>query len=63
MTPITSKWVYKIKTRSDSSLEHYKACLVACGFQQEHGHDYDETFVPLAHMTTIWTLLVVASIL
>jgi hypothetical protein len=59
---ITCKWVYKVKTRSDGSLERYKARLIARGFQQEHGHDYDETFAPIAHMTTIHTLLVVASI-
>ena len=55
------KWVYKVKTYSDGSLEHYKAHLVAHGFQQEHGHDYDEIFVLVAHMTTMHTLLIVAS--
>jgi hypothetical protein len=60
--PITCKSVYKVKTRSDGSLERYKARLVALGFQQEQGHDYDETFAHVAHMTTIHTLLVVASI-
>ena len=33
VTSITCKWVYKVKTRSDGSLERYKACLVAWGFQ------------------------------
>jgi hypothetical protein len=60
--PITCKWVYKVKTRSDGSLERYKARLVARGFQPEQGRDYDETFAPIAHMTTIRILLSVASV-
>jgi hypothetical protein len=60
--PITCEWIYKIKTHSDGSLEHYKTHLVAHGFQQEQGRNYNETFAPVAHMTTIHTLLAVASV-
>jgi hypothetical protein len=59
---ITCKCVYKVKTRFDDSLERYKARLVARGFQQEHGRDYDETFALVAHITTIHTLFVVTSV-
>lgn len=43
-----------------SSLQCYKAWLIAHGFQQEHGRDFDETFAPATRMTTIQTLLAVA---
>jgi hypothetical protein len=59
---IICKWIYKVKTRSDSSLKHYKTHLVARGFQQEHGRDYDETFDHVAHMTTIHIFLAVTSV-
>ncbi|WVZ81453.1 LOW QUALITY PROTEIN: hypothetical protein U9M48_028828, partial [Paspalum notatum var. saurae] len=60
--PITCKWVYKVKTRSDGSLERYKARLIARGFQQKHGRDYDEIFALVAHMTIVRALLAVASV-
>ena len=57
--PITCKWVFKVKTRSDGTVERYKARLVASGLQQEYDRDYDETFTPVAHMTTIRTLVAI----
>lgn len=60
--PITCRWIYRVKTYSDGSLECYKAHLVAHGFQQEYGHNYKETFIPVAYIHTVRTLVVTAVI-
>ena len=51
------KWIYKIKTHFDGSIERYKARLVAKSFTQEYEINYEETFTPVAHISSVRTLL------
>jgi Reverse transcriptase (RNA-dependent DNA polymerase) len=54
---IGCKWVFKIKRRSDGSIERYKARLVAKGFHQQEGIDIQDTFNPVIRPTIIKLVL------
>lgn len=61
MSLIGSKWIYTIKRKPDGTLVRYKALLVAQGYKHEYGIDYEETFASVAKMTSVRTLLAIAS--
>ena len=58
---VGSRWVYKVKTNGDGSLEHYKARLVARGFDQRYGSDFDETFCPVVRLESLRTLIALST--
>ena len=60
--PIGCKWVFKLKFDSDGQIEKYKARLVAQGFSQQFGVDYDEIFSPVVRHESV-RLIIALSVL
>jgi hypothetical protein len=54
---IDSKWAYKIKKKSDGTIERYKARLVGKGIMQMYGRDYEDTISPVVNAATIRLVL------
>ncbi|KAM1505772.1 hypothetical protein ACFXTO_001721 [Malus domestica] len=54
------KWVFRIKRKPDGSVDRYKTRLVAKGFHQQEGIDFQETFSSVAKPVTIKILLILA---
>jgi len=59
--PIGCCWVYKLKHKSNSTIDRFKAQLVAKGFIQTEGLDYFETFSLVVKLTTVCILLALAT--
>lgn len=51
------KWVFTVKYKTDGIVERYKVEVVAKGYTQLYGIDYQETFAPLAKMNLVRVLI------
>ena len=58
---IENKWIFKKKTGADGNITIYKARIVAKGFRQVQGVDYDETFSPVAMLKSVQIMLAIAA--
>jgi hypothetical protein len=58
---ITVKWVFKLKRDEVGAIIKQKARLVARGFLQREGIDFDDAFAPVARMESVRLLLALAA--
>lgn len=61
-TTLSAKWVFTTKRLIDGSIERLKARLVARGFQQREGLDYDLIYAPVASIDAIRVVLSLAAV-
>jgi len=57
---VVSRWVFKVKRDSDRSVERFKAKIVAKGYSQIEGLDYDETFAPVTRYDSLRLIITLA---
>jgi len=58
---IGSKWVFKAKKDAAGNIACYKARLVAQGFSQIGGVDYDDTYAPVAKLASSRAIIAMAN--
>ncbi|CAM8944651.1 unnamed protein product [Rhodiola kirilowii] len=51
------KWIFRSKFDENGNLDKYKAKLVAKGYSQQFGIDYQEVFAPVARIETVRTIV------
>ena len=58
---IGTKWVLRVKTDSEGNIDKFKARVVAKGFRQMEGVDFDETFAPTVRFESVRALIALAA--
>jgi hypothetical protein len=58
---IGSKWVFRVKRGPDGSIQKHKARIIAQGFTQVEGIDFDQTFAPVAKFSSLQTVFALAT--
>ncbi|GKF59267.1 retrovirus-related pol polyprotein from transposon TNT 1-94, partial [Tanacetum coccineum] len=53
--------IYEAKKNAKGKVEKYKTRLVAKGYNQKHGIDYEEVFAPVARLETIRMIIAIAA--
>ncbi len=53
--------MYKVKHNADGSVDRYKTRLVAKGYAQTYGINYEETYSPVANMTIVRAIIAMAT--
>lgn len=58
---IGSRWIFKTKLRANGTIDGHKARLVAQGFSQKHGINFEETFSPVVRLAIVRIILSLAA--
>ncbi|CAI7844518.1 unnamed protein product [Closterium sp. NIES-53] len=60
-TILTGKWVFRVETKADGTIDKFKARWVVRGFDQDQGRDFTETFASVSRHTSLRILLAIAA--
>lgn len=58
---ISARWVFDVKYADNGGVEKFKARLVARGFSQRYGIDYEDTFAPTMRMDSLRVILAIVA--